>query len=175
VVTVRRIGCVFLVAAGAFAWAATPPKPSDGAPAAHAPVVVTEDAVAAFFDDLDRQATTFVVRDEESPAQVPSFPKRDELHARMKTRLPEIDRLRARLLAGETRRGFLEARANLSNSDEALLVEENGDRLAVYEAIAAQAKTKIDEGSRARASQITLHCKRGVWLQNPGGDWGQKT
>jgi uncharacterized protein YdbL (DUF1318 family) len=170
----RRAIAILLVVATAFLPAARSASNRDSAEHAST-VVFTDDALFAFFDDLDRKATTLQVRDNETPDEVPAFPRRDKLHAQLAERLAEIDRLRSRTLAGETARGFLEPRGPLSNSDEAIVAEENADRLSIYEAIAAQAKVKIDVVGRTRAQHIALRCKRGVWVQGPRGDWGQKT
>lgn len=94
--------------------------------------------------------------------------------ARMEQRQTTIDGLKDRHVVGESNRGFLEARGALSGQEEGLLVEENSDRRTVYEALAAQTKSTADQVGRARAQQIALRSKRGVWVQDPGGEWRQK-
>lgn len=95
--------------------------------------------------------------------------------ARMERRQPAVDALRDRQLAGENNRGYLEARGPVSGSDQRVISEENADRRAVYQALAAQTKTDPESIGRQRAQQIALRSKRGVWVQNQRGEWVQKT
>lgn len=94
--------------------------------------------------------------------------------ARMEQRQGTIDALKDRQVAGETNRGYLEARGAVTPSDEKLLSDENSDRRAVYAALAAQTKTDPDTVGRQRAQQLAMRSKRGVWIQAPNGEWSQK-
>jgi uncharacterized protein YdbL (DUF1318 family) len=94
---------------------------------------------------------------------------------RMDQRVGAIDALKDRGLVGENNRGFLEPRGNLSGADQAVVSDENSDRRTVYSALAAQTGTSPDAVGRQRANQIATRSKRGVWVQDPGGEWRQKT
>lgn len=96
------------------------------------------------------------------------------INRRMEERLPAIDALKARQLVGENNRGYLEARAELSADDAALVAAENRDRAAVYEAIARRAETTAEAVGRARARQIAERSRPGVWIQGPDGAWAVK-
>lgn len=138
--------------------------------------LVPEDVLAAFFRDLDRKSSTLAPPfEEEAPDPVPDFPNRAALAERFAARLPRIDALRARHLVGETNRGFLEHRGDSLNPDLGAMHEENTDRLALYEAVAALCHARVDDVGRLRAARLAAMVKRGVWLQDARGNWAQKT
>jgi uncharacterized protein len=95
--------------------------------------------------------------------------------ARMDARQGVVDGLKDKQLIGENNRGFLEARSNLAPGDQSVLSDENADRRTVYAALAAQTGTNADAVGKQRANQIAIRSKRGVWLQDPSGEWRQKT
>lgn len=163
----------FPVAIAALLFAAAWCIASPGKGAGKKQTLSPEEALDGFFDGLDRQSTSLLARDEPAP-EPPDIRERQELQARFAARLAHIDRLRTQGMAGETNRGFLEARRTPSNADQARISEENTDRLAVYEAIAAQCKSSVDAVGRQRARKINQLCKRGVWVQDPAGQWSQK-
>lgn len=136
--------------------------------------VSAEDALDAFFRDLDRKSTTLAPGDDRS-IDSPAFPTRAALQERFTARLVRVDRLRAKAIAGETYRGFLEARGFPMEVDLSIISEENGDRLDLYRAIAAQTNGRIDDVGRLRADKVGVMCKRGVWVQDAKGKWAQKT
>ncbi len=96
------------------------------------------------------------------------------IRARMEQRVPAVDGLKDRGVAGETNRGYLEARGSASAADQQVISEENSDRGAVYAAIAAQTGTDSETVGRARAQRIAANSKAGVWIQDAGGAWKQK-
>lgn len=96
------------------------------------------------------------------------------VRARIEQRVGAIDALKERKVAGETNRGYLEARGTVTPADERIISDENADRRQVYTAIAAQQKIDIEQVGRRRAEKIALNSARGVWLQGPDGAWYQK-
>ncbi len=96
------------------------------------------------------------------------------IRARMEQRVAAVDGLKDRGVAGETNRGYLEARGSASAADQQVISAENSDRGAVYAAIAAQTGTDSETVGRARAQRIAANSKSGVWIQDAGGTWNQK-
>jgi uncharacterized protein len=96
------------------------------------------------------------------------------VRARMEKRISAIDALKERHVVGENNRGYLEPRGNVSAVEEGTISDENADRRAVYGAIAAQQKIDTETVGRRRAGQIAINSTRGVWLQEPNGNWYQK-
>lgn len=96
------------------------------------------------------------------------------IRARMEQRVPAVDGLKDKGVAGETNRGYLEARGAASAADQQVISAENSDRGAVYAAIAAQTGTDAETVGRARAQRIAANSKAGVWIQDAGGAWKQK-
>lgn len=95
--------------------------------------------------------------------------------ARMDQRQGTVDALKDKQTVGENNRGFLEARGALAPADEKVVSDENSDRRTVYQALAQQNGVSADAVGRQRADQIRVRSKRGVWLQDPNGEWRQKT
>jgi uncharacterized protein len=95
--------------------------------------------------------------------------------ARMEQRLGAVNALKDRGAAGENSRGYLEARGNTAGGDQQVISDENSDRRTVYAAIAAQTGADADLVGRQRAQQIASIAKRGHWIQDPSGEWRQKT
>lgn len=96
------------------------------------------------------------------------------IRARMEQRVGAVDALKDRGVAGETNRGYLEARGSASAADQQVISAENSDRGAVYAAIAAQTGTDAETVGRARAQRIAANSKAGVWIQDASGNWKQK-
>jgi uncharacterized protein len=94
--------------------------------------------------------------------------------ARMNQRLESITALKARGHAGETNRGYLEARGSVSGEEQKLISDENSDRRVVYAAIAAKTSADPEQVGRARAQKLAAEAKRGEWVQGPDGNWAQK-
>ncbi len=93
--------------------------------------------------------------------------------ARMNQRLSQVDQLKASGAIGENNRGFLEVRDG--GGDAASVVSaENGDREAVYGAIAKQTGSTAEQVGKARARQIAANSAAGVWLQRDDGNWYKK-
>jgi uncharacterized protein YdbL (DUF1318 family) len=92
--------------------------------------------------------------------------------ARMEQRLDRVVALKDKGVAGETNRGYLEARGAASADDQRVIAEENADRKAVYEAIAA--KTNADAESVGRKRAQGMAAKPGWWVQEPGGEWRKR-
>ncbi len=96
------------------------------------------------------------------------------VRARMEKRVAAVDALKERHVIGENNRGYLEARDNISSLEQRTISDENSDRRAVYEAIAAQQKTDVETVGHRRAQQIAINSTKGVWLQEGNGTWYQK-
>lgn len=94
--------------------------------------------------------------------------------ARMEQRQGAIDALKDRGVAGESNRGFLELRGTANAEEQKMISDENADRRSAYAFIASQTGTDADSVGRRRAQQIAIASKRGVWIQDPSGEWRQK-
>lgn len=94
--------------------------------------------------------------------------------ARMEERVATVDAMKDRKVVGENNRGFLEARGAVSPTDDKVIADENSDRRTVYSALAAQTGVDSNTVGRQRAQQIAIRSKRGVWVQDPSGEWRQK-
>lgn len=99
----------------------------------------------------------------------------EQIKARMAQRLSAVDALKDRQAVGENNRGLLEARGQLSAADQQVVSAENADRTSVYQALASKTGSTADAVGRQRAGQIAARSKRGVWLQDPSGQWHQKS
>lgn len=98
----------------------------------------------------------------------------DAVKARMEERVATVDAMKDRKVVGENNRGFLEARGAVSPADDKIIADENSDRRTVYRALAAQTGVDSNTVGRQRAQQIAIRSKRGVWVQDPSGEWRQK-
>ena len=96
------------------------------------------------------------------------------VRARMEQRQGSVDGLKDRGVAGENNRGFLEPRGAASGEDQRVISDENADRRSAYAFIASQTGSDPDSVGRRRAQQIAMASKRGVWIQDPSGEWRQK-
>ena len=96
------------------------------------------------------------------------------VRARMVQRQPAVDDLRDRQIAGENNQGYLEVRGHATGPEQKTVGDENSDRRVVYAALAAQTGTTAETVGRQRAQQIAIRSKRGVWIQDPSGEWRQK-
>ena len=96
------------------------------------------------------------------------------VRARMEQRQGSVDGLKDRGVAGENNRGFLEPRGAAGGEDQRIISEENSDRRSAYAFIASQTGSDPDSVGRRRAQQIAMASKRGVWIQDPSGEWRQK-
>ena len=101
-------------------------------------------------------------------------PGPEEIQARMKANLPAIDKLKKAGRVGENRRAYLEARADLSETEKRLIKTENEDRKAIYQILADRAKATLESVEATRAAQIRERSAPGLWLQDPAGDWYRK-
>jgi len=97
-----------------------------------------------------------------------------ELKARMKKRLPAINALKEKGLIGENNKGYLEARAKLSDADAKIVAEENADRKKIYAMLAKKLGQPIDVIGARRAVKIAEKSKSGLWVQKPDGQWIKK-
>jgi len=97
----------------------------------------------------------------------------EEIKERMKQRKPAIDDLKAQGLVGEGNNGYLQlVGENTTGAD--IVAEENNDRKEVYEAIAQQQGTTVENVGKRRALQIAEKANPGEWLQDESGQWYQK-
>ncbi len=96
------------------------------------------------------------------------------IQQRMASRLGEIDGLKLRGAVGEDNRGLLQARAELSPGEAALVAAENGDRGAVSAETARRTGASAEEVGRTRARRIAERASAGIWVQDSAGNWTRK-
>jgi uncharacterized protein YdbL (DUF1318 family) len=96
-----------------------------------------------------------------------------DIKERMKQRLPEIVRMKADGVVGENASGYLELVPGKTGS-QALVDQENSDRKAVYEAIAAQQGVSLGKVENLRALQIFERANPGEYLKSGDGTWSRK-
>lgn len=101
-------------------------------------------------------------------------PRPEEIQARMKANLPAIDKLKQAGKLGENKQAYLEARAELTETEKRLMTTENEDRKAVYQLLAQRAKATLESVEATRAAQIRERSAPGLWLQDPAGNWYRK-
>lgn len=106
------------------------------------------------------------------PAYISQAQDLGEVRTRMKQRLSQIDDLKEKGAVGENNRGYLEARGG--GADEGVISAENKDRETVYEALARQTNSSVDQVAKARARQIAQSSRPGVWIQDASGNWKKK-
>ncbi|MFH1156591.1 MAG: YdbL family protein [Pseudomonadota bacterium] len=92
---------------------------------------------------------------------------------RMKARLPEIVQMKTGGIIGENASGFLEFVTGKTGS-QAVVDEENNDRMSVYSAIAAQQGVSVEKVGKLRSLQIVERANPGEYLKNESGVWYQK-
>jgi uncharacterized protein YdbL (DUF1318 family) len=98
----------------------------------------------------------------------------DQVKKRMKANLPAIDKLKKAGRIGENNKGYLEARAKLTEKEKALIKTENADRKFVYQLLAKRAGSTLEKVQAIRAKQIRERSAPGLWLQAPDGHWYRK-
>ncbi len=92
---------------------------------------------------------------------------------KMRARQPKIIALKAEGIVGENKFGYLEYRGE-KEPRKGLMEAENHDRKMVYNAIARQQNTSVENVGRRRAAQIAKRASIGTWLQNEKGEWYRK-
>lgn len=92
----------------------------------------------------------------------------------MSERLPRIASLLKAGAVGENNGGYLEAREELTESEQKLVEAENRDRKIVYGMIAESTRATIEEVAKQRAAKIHQQAGEGVWLEAPNGTWYRK-
>ena len=97
----------------------------------------------------------------------------ESIKDRMVARLPQINELKSKGLIGENNQGLLEFRTN-KKPQQNLVVAENKDRKAVYNAIAKKQGVKPNLVGQRRAKQIADRGTPGQWFQKPDGKWYKK-
>lgn len=97
-----------------------------------------------------------------------------EVKAAMKERQPKIEALWAAGKIGENNKGYVEARADLSEKEQKLLRAENADRKKVYQAIARSTQSTPEKVGLQRAAQISKRAAKGLWIQDAEGKWYRK-
>jgi uncharacterized protein YdbL (DUF1318 family) len=98
----------------------------------------------------------------------------DAVKARMTQRVNAVNALKDRLVAGENNQGFLEVRGSATPAEQKMINDENADRRTVYEALAVQTGSSAEVVARQRAQQLATLARRGVWIQDAGGEWRKK-
>lgn len=101
-------------------------------------------------------------------------PDPDQVKERMKANLPAIDKLKKEGKVGENNKAYLEARAELTDKEKALIKTENEDRKVIYQLLAERAKTSLEVLQKARAKQIRERSAPGLWLEDESGRWYKK-
>ncbi|CAA6689912.1 MULTISPECIES: YdbL family protein [unclassified Lentimonas] len=89
-------------------------------------------------------------------------------------RVPSLDALKLSGKVGENNLGFVEQRARLNKTEDAIVEQENTDRRALYAIIAKRLGIQISVVGKGRASELRENSAKGVWLQSATGDWYQK-
>ncbi len=92
---------------------------------------------------------------------------------RMAARVPEINALKDKGIIGENNKGYLEYRTG-QRPKEQLVVAENTDREAVYQAIAKSQNASVELVGKRRANMIAESGVTGRWYQAPDGKWYKK-
>lgn len=98
----------------------------------------------------------------------------DQVKASMKANLPAIDKLKQAGKVGENNKAYLEARAELTDKEQALVKAENKDRKVIYRLLAERAKTAMETVQQVRAKQIRERSAVGLWLQGVDDHWYRK-
>ncbi|MCB1125349.1 MAG: YdbL family protein [Verrucomicrobiae bacterium] len=98
----------------------------------------------------------------------------DQVKVSMQANLKAVDQLKKDGKAGETNKAYLEARAELTDKEKALVKTENKDRKAIYKALAERTGVTLETVQQVRAKQIRERSAVGLWLQDPDGHWYRK-
>lgn len=91
----------------------------------------------------------------------------------MAARIPAIDALKDQGIVGENNKGFLEFRST-DKKQQDLVLAENRDRSAVYEAIGKSEGAAASLVGERRAKKIAASAASGHWLQKADGTWFKK-
>lgn len=97
-----------------------------------------------------------------------------EIEARMEARLPAIAALKRAGAVGENNQGYLEARTELTEEQQALVEADRRDREAIYTLIATRTGETVASVGQQRAVLIARRSPPGVWLQAADGTWYQR-
>ena len=97
-----------------------------------------------------------------------------QVKAAMKERQPVIEALWVEGKIGENNKGYVEARAELSQPEKKLVQAENADRKTVYQAIARSTQSTPQQVGVQRAAQISKRAAKGLWLEDAEGKWYRK-
>ncbi len=97
-----------------------------------------------------------------------------EIQQRIKERLPKVDELKLSQKVGENNKGYLEARASLSPSEQKILAEVNADRKTLYGIAAKRAGSSADQVGKQRAATVRERSPKGIWIQEADGTWKKK-
>ncbi len=99
----------------------------------------------------------------------------DQIKSNMLARKPQIEALKNAGTIGEDNKGFIGVvSGKLEGGSEKVVSAENGDRSAVYTAIARKQGTTADLVGRRRAVQLAEQAKPGDYLMNAAGKWEKK-
>lgn len=98
----------------------------------------------------------------------------NKVKARLEQRLGPVTALKDKGVAGETNRGYLEARGAAGAAEQQIIAAENADRRTVYTDIAAKTGANADAVGRQRAQQIAGLARPGHWIQDTAGAWKKK-
>lgn len=98
----------------------------------------------------------------------------DAIKERIIQRVQSLDALKLSGKVGENNLGYVEQRARLSKTEDAIVEQENADRRALYAIIAKRLGIQIGVVGKGRASELRENSAKGVWLQDASGDWYQK-
>lgn len=96
---------------------------------------------------------------------------RQAIQERISERDEAVSALLLEQKVGETNRGFLAARADLTRSEKELMEAENEDREALYQILSEDVGRSAEEIGIIRARQLAERSVAGVWIQNRRGEW----
>jgi hypothetical protein len=95
------------------------------------------------------------------------------IKAQMLERKPTIDALKKSGNIGEGVDGYLHVRQAAGNA-AGVMKAENADRRTVYQSIANQQKTSLNNVAQRRGRQLIGLAAPGHWLKKKDGNWYQK-
>lgn len=100
-------------------------------------------------------------------------PTKKELQAKFEQRYPEIRKFKTEGKLGETSEGFIEAVKSAEGALATLIADENNDRRALYQLIAAEQSITPEAVAKLAAQKNFQRAKPGDYLKENGA-WKQK-
>ena len=97
-----------------------------------------------------------------------------EAALRRKDRLAQISSLEARGVIGENKSALLALRGSAAEAGS-LIAQENSDRLMIYQSIAAQNGTPIEEVQKLYVQRLQANAPSGTAIEKSNGEWTIKS